>query len=322
MAFNFGELIKKETEKVELATQTKGSGIGYKTLYPFDPGKFELKLIANEPSGLIYREIIFHEVIIQNAQGNSQKVKVPCLKHMCGEGCKICDMVNKVQDELKDEKVFSKYGFKKQGIMFAKLISMTPDNYFGDNRNPPKPGEIVLFMFPKSVITELSNLIVEYQDDLENIFANNTTRTVTFKVGKQANGFNEYIFYVKNTNAILCEKENGEEDNEAFKQLMANMPDLREVKFSTSYTENDIKTIDTIIERMSKEYFAGAYNIPVSDSLVSSAPVAPKVEDKPVTTNENVSAPVVNDTGDKPACFGDNKYEGDCLTCKWTNECV
>ena len=185
MAFNFTDIIAAETKKQEEAARgSSGGGIGFKTVYPFANGRLEFRLIGNEPSGLLYRELVFHEYWSDN-----KKQKVPCLRHMYNMDCPICNAVDNVQATLDDKDIFGKYGFKKQGIMFAKLISVNPDNYFGDTRNPAKPGDIVLFMFPKSVINELRNLIVEYSEDLENIFANNTARTVTLKVGTQANGF-------------------------------------------------------------------------------------------------------------------------------------
>ena len=146
MAFDFNKIIAEETKRQEdVARSGSGNGgIGFKTVYPYANGRLEFKFIGNEPSNSLYRELVFHEY-----WKNKKKQKVPCLQKMYGMECPICKAVENVQDTFGADDIFRKYGFKKQGIMFAKLLNFSPDNYFGDTRNPPKPGEIVLFMFPK-----------------------------------------------------------------------------------------------------------------------------------------------------------------------------
>lgn len=269
MAFNFTDIIAAETKKQEEASRiSSGGGIGFKTVYPFANGRLEFRLIGNEPSGLLYRELVFHEYWSDN-----KKQKVPCLRHMYNMDCPICNAVDNVQSTLDDKDIFGKYGFKRQGIMFAKLISVNPDNYFGDTRNPAKAGDIVLFMFPKSVINELRNLIVEYSEDLENIFVNNTARTVTLKVGTQANGFPEYAFYVKGSNDTLCVDEQGNPNQAAFNEFMMKLPNLKEVKFPASPDENIGNIHRTIVEEINRKYFGemvGA-SMPAPTQMASTA---------------------------------------------------
>lgn len=343
MAFNFTEIIAQETQKQEQAAGNgSGGGIGFKTVYPFSNGRLEFKFIGNEPSGLLYREIYFHEY-----WSDGKKQKVPCLHNMYGMECPICNMVNTVQDKLQNQEVFGKYGFKKQGLMFAKLVNYAPENYFGDNRNPPKAGDIVIFMFPKSVINELRNMNVEYQDELESLYTDNTSRTVTLKVSTQANGFPGYSFFVKNTQATVSVDTNGNPDDNAFAEFMRNMPNLKEVKFPAAPDENIMKIHQTIVEEISNKYFGEP--IPMSSNDVK--PMAQPAT--PVNTNTNVeteasapaptaavntntasapapapvSAPVTESAnteakGERPPCFGDNKYDDVCAKCPFESECV
>ena len=60
MAFDFSKLIADEQKKQEEQTNKSG-GIGFKTVYPFNNGRLEFKFIGNEPSGLLYREVTFHQ---------------------------------------------------------------------------------------------------------------------------------------------------------------------------------------------------------------------------------------------------------------------
>lgn len=291
MAFNFNDIIAAETKKQEeAANSSSGGGLGFKTVYPFNNGRLEFKFIGNEPSGLLYRELCFHEYWSDN-----KKQKVPCLHNMYGLDCPICNAVSNVQNTLDDKDIWGKYGFKKQGIMFAKLVGFSPDNYFGDQRNnPPKVGDIVLFMFPKSVIAGLRDLIIEYQEDVENIFTNNNTRVVTLKVGTQANGFPEYTFYVKGNTDTLCIDTAGNPDQAAFNEFMAKMPNLNEVKFPSNPDENMMNIHRTVVEEINRKYFGaavtGASPMPTPTQMTS-APVN-NVNTAPTNVASGTQAPV------------------------------
>lgn len=337
MAFDFTKLIAEEQRKQEAASN-QGGGTGFKTVYPFNNGRLELKLIANEPSGLIYRQVYFHQYY-----ADGKKNKVPCLHQMYGLDCPICNAVRNVQDKLNDDKVFGTYGYKTQGFMFAKLISYSPENYFGDNRNPPKQGEVVIFMFPKSVINELSNLITEYRDDIENVVANNTTRNVTLKINTGANGFPEYIFYVKNNQDTLCVDSNGNPDQDAFNKYMMNMPDIRSVKYPDKPDENMMKIHRTIVEEINTKYFgvpASAPQMPdpqpmVTSTFVQTQPVQAQIIQtaKPDMSIEEPVNMVVEQSkseevsfedprGAKPPCWGNNQYDDKCAACPWDSDCI
>jgi len=262
--------------------------------------------------------------------------------------CPICNAIENVQNTLDDKNVFRTYGFKKRGIMFAKLIGYSPDNYFGDGNNTPKSGDIVLFMFPKSVINELSKLIVEFQDEIETLFVNNTTRNITLKVGTQANGFPEYTFYPKGTSSTLCVTESGEPDESAFNEFMSKMPDLREVKFASKPTDEYVKIQKTIVEAINNQYFG---NVDVTKAHMQAAPmsVPNPVQNQPqqtvntsssvdllasTVTPEQINLSVTEDLsnidavstskplGERPPCYGDNKYNEECAACPWDSECV
>ena len=344
MAFNFADIIAAETKKQEEASKASsgGGGTGFKTVYPFSNGRLEFKFIGNEPSGMLYRELVFHEYWSDN-----KKQKVPCLKHMYGMECPICQMVEKVQSVIDDKQVWSKYGFKTQGIMFAKLLGYQPDNYFGDAKNPPKPGDIVVFMFPKSVINELRNLIIEYSDEIDTLFTENTTRNVTLKVETLANGFPGYTFFVKNNQTTLCVDENGNPDQAAFNEFMIKMPNLKDIKFPKEPTEEINKTHQVVVEEMTRKYFG---DTAVTESFKSAAPMneAPIAQyaNTNTTTNKVIdnsfeesalnvtetpiqSNPVVNESsqpkderGEKPPCFGNNEYNEKCANCPWDPDCV
>ena len=349
MAFDFTKIINDEMKKAEQAENASNSGgSGLKTLYPFNNGRFELKLIGDEKSNSIYRELTFHEQLTQNG-----KIRVPCLHAMYGEKCPICEMVQKVQDVLDDKNVFSKYGYKKRGIMFAKLINIEPNDYFKDNKNPPKPGEVVIFMFPKSLIANLRETILEYSDNLEKLCAANESNVVTLKVTTGANGFSQYNLYVKNTTDVMFKDEAGNPDNAAYNDFLNNLPSLNDLKFPTAPTEEHLKTIRAIVEEMNNTYFGGQVDVNVKPmvntntttintvakettmnnntqmSSVSSDPVKENVSStNNINTNLNVntaSVPSENNNLSEdtpPACFNNNKYDEECAKCPWESKCI
>lgn len=284
MAFDFTKIIAEETKKQEANAQASsgGNSFGFNTLYPFGNGRLELKLIGNEPSGLLYRELTFHEYY----QGKN-KMKVPCLHQMYGMDCPICNAVSNVQNQLDDQGVFRKYGYKKQGIMFARLLGFAPDNYFNDNKKPPKIGDVVLFMFPKSVINELRNLIIEFSDEIPDLFTNNITRQVTLKIGTQSNGFPEYSFYVKGNTTPLVVDAMGNPDEAGFATYMANMPNLNEVRFPSKPDENIMNIHRTLVEQINNEYFGTPVNQPMPN---------PQPMNYNTTSQPNIQPPVYTGT--------------------------
>lgn len=354
MAFNFTQIVAEEQRKQEQNNKSGsgGSSNGFKTVYPFANGRLEFKFIGNEPSGMLYRELHFHEYWADN-----KRQKVPCLKHMYGMECPICKMVEEVQNTLDNKDVWRKYGCKTQGIMFAKLINYSPDNYFGDNNNPAKPGDIVVFMFPKSVISELRNLIIEFSDEIDVLFTNNTTRNVSLKVGTQANGFPEYTFFVKNNTTTLCVDNDGNPDESAFTEFMAKMPNLKDTRFPKEPTEDIMKIHRVVTEQMSKTYFG---ENTVKESFSNAAPMG-SVAQTTTTPATTIPTPGIDDslpfpevkpdfdlsdvnelksvdeiiadkaadtetndvnTGERPPCFGNNQYDEKCSKCPWDSQCI
>lgn len=349
MAFDFSKIVEAETKKQEQAEKSS-SNLGYKTVYPFAPGRLEFKFIGNEPSGMLYRELVFHEYWADN-----KKQKVPCLHEMYGLDCPVCEMVHNVQTSLDDKTVWSKYGAKRQGIMFAKLLNFSPDNYFGDTKNSPKSGDIVIFQFPKSVIAEIRNLIVEFGDECNTIFTENTTRNVTLRVTDKNGSFKDYTFTVKNNSTTLCVDDNGNPDDKAFMEFMTNMPNLKDVKFPSEPKDDYLKICNTIAEEMSLKYFGdeGAKNLfknaapmgVVNNTSISTPTTT--VNDINPSMNQNdldeingnktygtvdnhmnntVNTPNSNESvdprGPRPSCFGDNQYDDKCANCPWDAECV
>lgn len=256
MGFNFSNIIAEETKRAEEGSG--GQGNGYSTVYPFNPGKIEFRPIGNEVSGLLYRELFRHEFM-----SNGRKQKVPCLNRNYGADCPVCNMVQKVQDTFNDKFVFGKYGVKRRGVLYAKLVNIEPSNYFAETQNAPKIGDIFMLMLPKSAMDELSKLNREFSDSIEELYTFNTSRVMSLTISIGNNGFKNYNFYVKNYNHTICESGPNTPDDARFAELMKSLPDLREYAYSAKGpSDNDVTTLNVIVEQMNREYFAGGIQQP------------------------------------------------------------
>jgi len=313
---DFTALINKELEKQE-ERNNSFSGSGFKTLYPFGTGRLEMRLIADEKSGLLYRELHTHVYYV-----DGKKQKVACLKKMYNESCPICDMVDKVQKDLDDKQVYGKYGVKTQGIAFAKLCGFAPPNYFTDNQNPPKIGEVVIFMFPKSVISALGEMIIDYQNTIEEIITANTGKTVILKIGKQANDFPSFAFLIQDGIATICENSNGEPDEKLYTTFKEELPSLNDMKLPAVPDEKVYTVINTIVEEMNRKYF-GEIDKVIKPKLNTIANNTPKLDNVNVdeALDESESTEVTTNEAEKPDCWGDNKYDEACANCPFDSTC-
>ena len=246
--FDFAQLAQDEKAKQQSSNSNGGGeSLGYKVVYPFENGRLEFKFIANEKSNSIYREIHQHEFF-----ENGRKRKVPCLNKHYGVDCPICNAVRTVQDFLGRDSneakgVFRNYGYKTRGIAFAKLVGHEPDNYFTRNSNNtnnnmiPVAGEIVLYMCPKSALSKLSDIITEYDTSvLEELFGKNT--------GKQSNGFPAYDYFLTENKYTVCD------DETAFANLSATLPDLNDVKVPKEMTDDMLVLARTVSESIYQKY--------------------------------------------------------------------
>ena len=87
MAFDLSKLQKLAQEEIDERNSREDRGDRMKMVYIGMPGKFRVKLLYNEKSGLLQRRISRHIV---------GKDKIPCLS-MFGEECPICKAINEAE---------------------------------------------------------------------------------------------------------------------------------------------------------------------------------------------------------------------------------
>lgn len=352
--FNFKDIIAKEIEKQESRSTGR-----YRTQYPYKNGEWQIRLIGNIPSGLIYRELFYHEY-----QDGKYRRKLPCLYKMYNEQCPICEEVRSLLDATGDDNIRRKYGYKTQGIMFAKLISCTPEDYFSSDatdNNYLKPGDIFLFQFPWTVTSEISNILIKGDYDPNEIFANNTGRIVRLTMSPQENNpqFVGHSLFVTNNYDTICKDENGNPDDEAFNKFMTELPDLSETRFSAKLNESDYKKAMVLQENIRREYINGVTINPIPTQSYTGAPVnqMPPIQtntpvtvtqpDVKITNNANnvdtnlsvpfsfsqiaddnkdedkiIRIPAVSLSDPQPECYNHCNYGDACKQCAYNRKCL
>lgn len=146
MAFDFQAAVAAAQQVVE-KKESGGSGGTYKypLVYPQSGSNITIRPLFNPKSGQIVRLVQRHE-------------KTACLKTY-GTECPICKIQQQVKDMTGQDPFGRTSASKSRGICFAQFISASYQLTKGDNGGVIQPGEIILFMFPWSVYSQLNTII-------------------------------------------------------------------------------------------------------------------------------------------------------------------
>ena len=332
------QLAKEELEAKNSRGNGNGEGNKYQLVYPAQNGKLILKLLFNPKSNLIQRKIVRHE---------GTKKKVVCLQNMYGIECPICSSINQVEQTLgKEMGAWRKYGYKTRGICYAQIIDHEA-TYFNED-NSPKKGDTILFMYPVSVYDEISKIICDSGEHLEELVAKNEGLPIVVTRSQKSNGIPEYT-----TSVYPYGKRKSFEDSiedgktitgeEKFENLLNELPNLNESLGIPEYQEE--KVIDeakALGETIIQEYMGSKIvNPEVSqgtkfqgDSVVDmfSSPVSKTSEVKInnpendlVVNNSLNTTNIVNNTANSntPECYGNHKGANNkaCLMCPFEDDC-
>ena len=146
MAFDFQAAVAAAQQVVE-KKESGGSGGTYRypLVYPQSGSSITIRPLFNPKSGQIVRLVQRHE-------------KTACLKTY-GTECPICKIQQQVKDMTGQDPFGRTSASKSRGICFAQFISASYQLTKGDNGGVIQPGEIILFMFPWSVYSQLNTII-------------------------------------------------------------------------------------------------------------------------------------------------------------------
>lgn len=296
MAFNLSAVIEQANNAIS-SNEPKGNK--YPIFYP-GVGTSTLKLLFNPKSNSLFRLINRHEWL--------DKQKVTCLKSFGKDvECPICKAIQDVKNSKGID--LARHKSKVRGLAFAQLISV---DYPLTGKYAPSEGDIVLFMFPWTVYTALSQVVAEAQSDasqLEQLIACNEGYAFSIRHTED----NKYT-----TMPSVFKKYKTCPSDEEFVKLLENLDSLNDLIVPASLeamTEDQMGKVKKVAEEISMKYLY-AESGRESQSLDQ---MAKNSIDSSVNRNSTV------DTSNKPSCFG-KVNTGDidsnqCLLCPSQAEC-
>lgn len=242
MGFDLSKVLQNANE-VKNNENENSAGNGLKLVYTID-GDIKVKLLFNPSSGLVTRKIDRHSI-----GGN----KVPCMT-MYGQPCPVCKQIETIQNA----KGLDLWKLKKttRGIAFAQYIE---SNYKWEKPEyEPKPGEVILLMFPWTVYKDINKIIAEAGAQAETVVATNTGRVVKISRWKDGN----QVKYAASIDAwaqpyTSCEATDGKTADQVFEDMLNNMESLNNKICPMTLDDETVTKCKELSDSLYREYLQG-----------------------------------------------------------------
>lgn len=259
--FDFQSAIAAANAVVEKQENQGGGGnYTYPLVYPQAGHTITVRPLFNPKSGQILRLVNRHE-------------KVACYKTY-GIDCPIC----KVQQQVKDMTGQDPFGrskkSKSRGICFAQYVSSTNQIDKGNNKGILQPGEIILFMFPWSVYSQINTIIQAISQTptgMDQAFCHSQSGLYI-----QINVSADFKYTTTNVPYMTFPTQQSDDD---FMKMLEEMESLSEQVLPSSITED--------VDKQVREYTDAIYRQFVAPSVPNQAPPS----SQPVQFNAPPQAP-------------------------------
>lgn len=313
-------------EAAKTAVEGTSSGNNYPTIiYPAN-GTIRVRLLFNPKSNSVMRLIHRHKL---------DSGKVDCAAHY-GQDCPVCKQL----ETIRTVKGLDLWTLKSKtyGIAYAQFIDVSTGYDFGNRRNVPKRGDLIVLMFPWSVYSQISGCIQKAGENAGQLLVDNESKPIIIE-RKLSNDRVEYRVDVDTFSTFQsCESQ------AQFDQFLMDLPDLSDTITPKEMPEGLLTKLQLEADNLSTKYLGGmqaSYVPPVPTPVVSpqqqiTTPVpTPNVasvvsENSQVVQTNNVSENVQPQsetantvgTNSPKECFGNlNLSNKDCLICPHTIEC-
>lgn len=301
----------------------------YKLVYPFNEGKYTVRILYNAKAQVVQRKILRHATA-------DKKTKVPCLAPY-GEDCPVCSAIKEAEQVRgEDCGAFRKYGYTTRGICYAQMVE-APAEVFKDGS--VKRGDIIMLMYPKTVFNAINNIMIESGEQLGEIVSENLGHPIVLDV-QSVNGKKQYSAQIALKKQQVCDTD------DQFDALLNNLPNINE-QFVPLYPDDEIrKSAKALAESIKSEYinntvidpgiptkvygeeikYTQADTVPTTEAT-QTVPEIVDNDDVPFVVNDTVTEakPEVSESvgGDCPDCFGCyNSGDKKCMLCIKELECM
>ena len=237
MSFDLTQVMQNAAKVAEQSSGDKNQ-FQHKLVYPQD-GTLKVRLIFNQPSGLVMRKIERHKV------NNKQ---VACLQQY-GQECPVCKALN----DINNAKGVDLWQFNRntRGIAYAEYVDS--DYKWNDPKYHPKAGEIVLLMFPWTIYSELNKLITAAGDHLYSLIASNVGGVFNIKRWREGNQ-TKYRAEIDpyDHNHRTCDRD------EDYEKLITESPSLNERFIPIEMDEATLNAAKLAAEELTRDYLSPA----------------------------------------------------------------
>lgn len=289
MAYDFSAAIAAAQQAIESQGNNSAPTYKYPLVYPQKGTSITIRPLYNPASGQILRLVYRHE-------------KTACYLTYNQE-CPICKMHQDIQS-LTSQDLFNR---KARGICFAQYISSTAPISKGDNKGNLQSGEIILFMFPRTVynaMNEQIQVISQNPTGMDQAFSH-PEQGLYLQISVDAN-FQYTTTTVPYSSYPLKNPDGTNMNEDQFMTFLDNIDDLYEQVLPKEITEDTRKQVQEYCDELYKQYIqpstptAGVPQGTAPQSFNTVAQQAPMPPQAPPQTNIPQSTPAVNNVPPAP----------------------
>jgi len=311
MKINFDALYNRMNEDSKSANSNSGNKLPYPVVYPHADGKLTFKILYNCKNEIVQRIIKRHE---------NGKEKIACLETY-GLDCPACKAIKEMTDLLgKDAGIWRKFPTKERGFCFA-ILKDIPDTYYDANsKDAPKVGDIVILMYPKSVYTDIANVIAdagktEGSDVFTGIMAKNMGFLITLDRKRGTNNIPKYEVKLSLREKKCIDTGDDAADDAKFDEILSNLPALNDIILPVSPTEEIHNGAKALADTVRQFYANGAVVQP------NGANINIEKDNNMISGNIVATTGSVSKTVKQPDCYGNHDGSSKCDSCPFETEC-
>lgn len=290
MAFNYQAAVAAAQAVIDQQENKGNTNYKYPLVYPRANQTLTVRPLFNPASGQIVRLINRHE-------------KVPCYKSYNIE-CPICKVMQEVKDTTGQDPFGRSKASRSRGIAFAQFISSSlPVEKSGGQ--PIQPGEIILFMFPWSVYSQINTAIqaiAQTPTGMDQAFSHANTG---FYIQVQVDSSYKYT-----ATQVPYMTFNSNMTDDEFINMLEGMDSLNDQVIPATITEDVDKQVKEYTDAIYRQYIA-----PRTQQSIAT----------PQPTPVNCSTPPSPSTNDntQPSCYGKHQSGSPkCITCPVEMTCM
>ena len=205
-------------------------------VYP-GPGEIKVKLLINPKSGIVARQTRRHDI-------NGTKFICP---NMYSEDCATCISLKSIETAL-GKKVPWTLNSKFRGVSYAQYVGSSSDYDWSGGAGEPKVGELILFMYPWSVYSEINELIASAGVKADQLISLNESKVFIVKRGME----NNRVVYKVTIDPFESYKSFDTDDE--FNKFLQDTPDLMEAAAPREVSEDMMRKSQEVASSLEMTY--------------------------------------------------------------------